>query len=62
MAVVAETRAKAEDALEVIAVVFEDLEPVTDIDAARAKTSPLVNLDFGGNVAFQLKVESRYGG
>ena len=58
VAVVAETRAKAEDALELIAVAFEDLEPVTDIDAARAKDAPLVNPELGGNVAFQLKVES----
>ncbi len=33
VAVVAETRAQAEDALELITVEFEDLEPVTDIDA-----------------------------
>ena len=58
VAVVAETRAKAEDALELIAVEFEDLEPVTDIDAARAEDAPLINPELGGNVAFQLKVES----
>ena len=58
VAVVAETRAKAEDALELIAVEFEDLEPVTDIDAARAQDAPLINPELGGNVAFQLKVES----
>ena len=58
VAVVAETRAKAEDALELIAVEFEDLEPVIDIDAARAQDAPLINPELGSNVAFQLKVES----
>ena len=58
VAVVAETRAQAEDAIELIAVEFEELEPVTDIDAARAQDAPLINPELGGNVAFQLKVES----
>jgi len=58
VAVAAETRAQAEDAIELIIVEFEDLEPVTDIDAARAQDAPLINPELGGNVAFQLKVES----
>ena len=58
VAVVAETRAKADDACELIAVEFEEFEPVIDVDAARAQDATLINPELGENVAFQLKVES----
>ena len=38
--VVAESRAEAEDALEVIGIDFEELAPVVDLDAARAPARP----------------------
>ncbi|MBX9589679.1 MAG: xanthine dehydrogenase family protein molybdopterin-binding subunit [Hyphomonadaceae bacterium] len=58
VAVVADTRAQAEDAAELVVVDFEELETVADIDAARAQGSPLINPEIGGNVSFHLKVES----
>ncbi|MBX9587751.1 MAG: xanthine dehydrogenase family protein molybdopterin-binding subunit [Hyphomonadaceae bacterium] len=58
VAVVAGTRAQAEDAIEHVAIEFEELEPVIDIDAARAIDATLINPDLGSNVAFHAKIES----
>ena len=58
VAVVADTRALAEDAAEQVTVEFNELEPVTNVDAARETNSPKINPEFDDNVSFRLKVES----
>ncbi len=58
VAVVAETRAQAEDAAELVAIEFDELEAVTDIDAARVHGTTLVNPELGSNVAFHTRIES----
>ncbi|HRF08276.1 MAG TPA: xanthine dehydrogenase family protein molybdopterin-binding subunit [Xanthobacteraceae bacterium] len=58
VAVVAETRAIAEDALNLIQVEFEELEPVADIDLAREPDATRIYPELGDNVAFKLTVES----
>lgn len=58
VAVVAETRAQAEDAAELVSIELAELEAVTDIDAARAHGSTLINSALGGNVAFHTLIES----
>ena len=54
-AVVAETRALAEDAVELIDVDYEPLDHIVDPESAMDKASPLVHEDFGSNVIFQRK-------
>jgi carbon-monoxide dehydrogenase large subunit len=56
-AVVALTRAQAEDAAERVHVEFEELAVVTDIDTAREESSEFINPEFGSNISFALKVE-----
>jgi aerobic carbon-monoxide dehydrogenase large subunit len=57
-AVVAQTRALAEDAAELVNVEYEELDAVTDIDAARQEDSAIINPEFETNISFALKVES----
>jgi carbon-monoxide dehydrogenase large subunit len=57
-AVVAQTRALAEDAAELVNVAYEELDAVTDVDAARQEDSVIINPEFGTNISFALKVES----
>jgi 2-furoyl-CoA dehydrogenase large subunit len=54
-AVVAESRAIAEDAAELVEVNYEALQPVTDPEQALAPTSPPVHPDHGSNVLFRHK-------
>lgn len=56
--VLAESRAEAEDALEVIAVAFEELEPVVDLDAARLPDGPRIDADAPDNVLFRTRIEA----
>ena len=56
--VIAETRAEAEDALEVIEIAFEELEPVVDLDAARAPDAPRIEADALDNILFRTRIES----
>ena len=56
--VVAESRAEAEDALEVIGVEFEELAAVVDPEGARAPNSPRIDEDAPDNVLFRTRVES----
>ncbi|MCJ2050333.1 xanthine dehydrogenase family protein molybdopterin-binding subunit [Methylobacterium sp. J-070] len=56
--VVAESRAEAEDALEVIGIDFEELEPVVDLDAARAADAPRIDADAPDNVLFRTRIEA----
>lgn len=51
--VVAESRYLAEDAVELVAVDYDPLEPVVDPEAALAEDSPLVHEAHGSNVLFQ---------
>ncbi len=57
-AVVASSRALAEDAAELVDVAYDELDVVTDIDAAREDGSEIINPDLGTNISFTLKVES----
>lgn len=54
-AVVAESRALAEDAAELVEVDYEPLTPVTDPEAAIAPDSPMVHPEHGSNVLFRRK-------
>jgi aerobic carbon-monoxide dehydrogenase large subunit len=52
VAVVANDKYTAEDAIELIQVEYEDLPPITDPEKAMAKDSPLVHPEIGTNVMF----------
>lgn len=52
VAVVAETRAQAEDAAELVMIEYEDRTPVTDARAALADDAPQVWPEVPGNIAF----------
>ncbi|MGJ4931315.1 xanthine dehydrogenase family protein molybdopterin-binding subunit [Bradyrhizobium sp. HKCCYLS2038] len=58
VAVVAESRAVAEDALELIAVDYEELPAVVDLDAARAPDAPRVNRSASSNICFRAQLDS----
>lgn len=55
-AVVADTRARAEDAVEAIEIEFEELPAVTDIDAARQPGAATVSDAVPDNVCFQTRL------
>ena len=52
-AVVARSRAEAEDAAELVAVDFEELEPVVDVEAALAPNATPIHPELGDNLAFE---------
>jgi carbon-monoxide dehydrogenase large subunit len=52
-AVVASSRAVAEDATEQIAVDYEELEAVTDMRTALDPTTPVIHVSLGDNLAFE---------
>jgi carbon-monoxide dehydrogenase large subunit len=52
-AVVARTRAEAEDACELIEVAYEELPAVTDAETALDRTTPLIHPDLGDNLCFE---------
>src|ERR1700761_4675329 len=54
-AVVADTRALAEDAAELVEVDYEPLTPVTDPEAALDPASPVIHQEHGSNVLFRKK-------
>lgn len=58
VAVVATTRAKAEDAVEQILVDYEALDVVADLDGACAADATLINPELNSNLSFTLKVEN----
>ena len=58
VAVVAETRAAAEDAAELVLVEWEELETVVDMEAALEPGSTVIHPDLGDNLAFQHTIES----
>ena len=57
-AVVAQTRAQAEDALELLAIDYEELPAVTDPETALNPETPLIHPDLGDNLVFASKVEA----
>jgi carbon-monoxide dehydrogenase large subunit len=57
-AVVAETRALAEDAAEQVFVEYEELEPVTDMVAALQSDSPVIHPELGDNLAFERNLDA----
>jgi carbon-monoxide dehydrogenase large subunit len=52
-AVVAHTRAAAEDAAELVRVEYEELPPVTDMETALDPATPVIHPDLGDNLAFE---------
>ncbi len=52
-AVVAETRAEAEDAAELVAVEWEELPVVTDMEAALSSDGPVIHPELGDNLCFE---------
>jgi carbon-monoxide dehydrogenase large subunit len=58
VAIVADTRAQAEDAAEAVTVEFEELPAITDIDAAREPGAALVSPDLGDNLCFHSKLDT----
>jgi carbon-monoxide dehydrogenase large subunit len=57
-AVIAESRAEAEDGVERVRIDFDELEPVVDPDAALAPGSPLIHPELGDNLAYELVHDS----
>lgn len=58
VAVVADTRAQAEDAAEAVMIAFEEIAPVVDLDAARAAGSEIIAPELGDNVCFHTKIDT----
>src|SRR5690606_17654503 len=57
-AVVARTRALAEDAMELVAVEYEELPAVTDAETALDSKTPVIHPDLGDNLAFERIVDA----
>jgi carbon-monoxide dehydrogenase large subunit len=53
VAVVAETRAEAEDAAEMVVVEWEELPAVVDMEAALDASTPVIHPELGDNLAFK---------
>jgi aerobic carbon-monoxide dehydrogenase large subunit len=57
-AVVARTRAEAEDACELVVVDYEELTPVTDPETALDPATPVIHAALGDNLTFERKYEA----
>src|SRR3989441_5898722 len=57
-AVVARTRAQAEDAAELVEVAYEELPAVTDAETALDPSTPVIHPDLGDNLTFERKHEA----
>src|SRR5262249_51710179 len=57
-AVVARTRAEAEDACELVTVDYEELTPVTDAETALDPATPVIHESLGDNLTFERKHEA----
>jgi carbon-monoxide dehydrogenase large subunit len=57
-AVVARTRAEAEDACELVQVDYEELTPVTDAETALDKATPVIHPDLGDNLTFERTLDA----
>lgn len=58
VAVVADSRALAEDAAEAVVVEYEELPAVIDIDAARTPETTVISPELGDNVCFHGKIDT----
>ena len=58
VAVVAETRARAEDALALLQVEWEDLPAVLDTETALDAATPLIHPELGDNLCFQRQLDT----
>ncbi|MDB5504064.1 MAG: carbon monoxide dehydrogenase [Tardiphaga sp.] len=58
VAIVADTRALAEDAAEVVSIEFDELPAVIDIDAAREPGAALISPGLGSNLCFHGKIDT----
>jgi carbon-monoxide dehydrogenase large subunit len=56
-AVVADSRAEAEDACELVEVKFEELPPVTDPEVALDAKTPVIHASLGDNLCFERKLD-----
>jgi carbon-monoxide dehydrogenase large subunit len=56
-AVVAKTRAQAEDACELVDVTYEPLPAVTDPETALNSKTPVIHSDLGDNLCFERKLD-----
>ena len=56
-AVVADTRAEAEDACELVEVKYEELPPVTDPEVALDSKTPVIHSSLGDNLCFERKLD-----
>jgi carbon-monoxide dehydrogenase large subunit len=56
-AVVARTRAEAEDACELVDVTYEELSAVTNAETALDATTPVIHASLGDNLCFERKLE-----
>ncbi len=56
-AVVARTRAEAEDACELVAIVYEELPAVTDPETALGPKTPVIQPSLGDNLCFERKLD-----
>ena len=57
-AIVAESRAAAEDAAEHVVVDYEELEPVTDMRTALDPATPVIHASLGDNLAFERRIDA----
>ena len=57
-AVVAKTRAQAEDACELVKVDYEELTAVTDAETALDPQTPVIHPDLGDNLTFERKLDA----
>jgi carbon-monoxide dehydrogenase large subunit len=57
-AVVADTRAAAEDAADHVVVDYEELEPVTDMRTALDPATPVIHASLGDNLAFERRIDT----
>lgn len=58
VAVVAETRARAEDAAELVGIEWEELPAVTDMETALDPGTPAIHPELGDNLVFALDLDS----
>src|SRR5499433_1580212 len=56
-AVVANTRAEAEDACELVEVKYDELPPVTDPEVALDRKTPVIHASLGDNLCFERKLD-----
>jgi aerobic carbon-monoxide dehydrogenase large subunit len=57
-AVVAKTRALAEDAAELVGVDYEPLTPVADAESTLDRDTPVIHAELGDNLAFERKLDA----